>query len=289
MAPENREEVVSLGVDWITCVGAVDNRLGSLLQLGSEFVTFRMRQGFERKGWGMAGFSGFQSRGVQYGVRNKETIVRLSGDLAHIAWRRTYALANNCTRLDFELTTRTQSTAPARIERHYAAARRFTRGKKKAAAVTIIRCSTGGVTLYLGKRQSAVMGRIYDKFAESKDRFFQNCVRYELEVKGELARKVAVHLASTASERQVIAARLQRFFAMRGLTLRISDESLLMPVVHRLSSDDREAYTWLAKQCRPTVRRLVMAGQSEKVLAALGLCIENGGLAVREKSELRVA
>jgi DNA relaxase NicK len=188
-----------------------------MLSLASELVTFRLREGFQRKGWGMAGFSGFQSQGVQYGKRQHEVIVRLSGDLAHTHWRVLYALANSCTRLDFECTTTSDECPARRVSRAYSQAVRHARRKKKGPAVTIVRCTTGGSTCYLGKRQSVVFGRIYDKEAESKDKRYLGAVRYELEMKGRMAQLTVAHLDQQRYPTDTIAGNLTAFLRARGI------------------------------------------------------------------------
>lgn len=264
-------EILSVGVDWITVVGDTATRLPSMVQVASDLVTWRMQTGHQRKGWGMAGFSGVQSVGVQYGIRGDESIVRLSSDLAHSHWKTIAELGTNVTRLDLECTTRTNETPEQRIMRCYKAALRFSEGKKKAPAVTIVRCSTGGCTVYLGKRQSNLFGRIYDKYAECKDDRYRGAVRFELEIKGCRARLATASLLSQRWPSDSIASRLTWFFRNRGIRFDVGLDPMCLPTAPPIAADHRRQLAWLASQCRPTVQRLVQAGMAREVCDALGL------------------
>jgi hypothetical protein len=217
MKPQSHGTIISLGVDWITCVGTDEKKVGGMLSFASELVTYRMREGFQRKGWGMAGFNGFQSVGVQYGRRNHEVIVRLSADLAHSHWRILYEMANTVTRADFECTSTTVDSPSRRVARCYAQAVRHSNRQKKGPAVTIVKCTTGGSTCYLGKRQSMIFGRIYDKEAESKDQRYVGAVRHEIEFKSRLAQLTIAHLARQRYPTDAIAGNLTAFFEGRGV------------------------------------------------------------------------
>jgi hypothetical protein len=264
-------ELVSMGVDWITCVGSTEPQLPNMLSMASELLRIRLWEGFERRGWGMAGFTGFQSRGIQFGIRNKEAIVRLSGDLAATNWRKLYEVSDSVTRVDFQCTTTTGESPERRIARAYAAARRHCRGKKKAPAVTRINCTTGGSTVYLGKRQSMIYGRIYDKHAESKDPRYQNCVRHEIELKDRMARSELAHVVRCKHEPDAIAGKLLAFFRNRGVTLELGYECGSFTKAPVLAATHQRSLQWLAVQCRPTVQRLAAAGYLSEVAEALGL------------------
>lgn len=260
-----------MGVDWITVVGLDEAKLGSLLQLGHDLVTVGMRRGFERRGWGMSGFSGFASSGVQYGVRGKEVIVRLSGDLAHTHWRKAYALGTNCTRVDFECTTRVDGDADARVARAYAAARRHSRRKANGPTVAFITSTRGGNTCYLGSRHSQAFGRVYNKHAQSRESRWSNCVRYEVELKSDLCSRTISHVDRQRVPDVEIAGRVLGFFRGRGVPLELPTDALTPMVVPRSITDHERQLRWLGEQCGPTLRRLLACGMEADVIKALGL------------------
>jgi len=270
MDHQNSHTILSMGVDWITVVGSDETSLPSLRSLASELVTFRLRGGFKRTGWGMAGFSGVQSLGVQYGIRNKEVIVRLSGDLAHIAWRRIYELGENCTRIDLELTARCDGSVRRRVRKAYREARRVSHRRVNAPAVTLVDCTTGGTTCYLGKRCSGSFGRVYDKEAESGLEKFRGAVRYEVEYKGAYARQVARALDQGNTPLDRIAGYLQTFFRARGVAWPYSSTKPLFLEAPARADDHQRSLKWIRDQVRPTVQRLIECGLEGEVFEALG-------------------
>lgn len=271
MAAESVGTILSLGVDWITCVGSGEDSAGPLVTLGADLLRWQIKGGFKHQGWGMAGFKGFSSSGVQYGIRNHEAIVRLSGDMAHKFWRYAYALAQSTTRVDLECTSTTTVRPERRVRRAYEKAARYSRRTSKKTAVTIVHCTTGGDTCYFGKRQSLRFGRIYDKFAQSKDPRWSNAVRFEVEFKGALCAPLLSSIRDSRTPEISTARHLRRFFRDRGLDYLFADGLSTHIVVSRPASDDIRALEWLRMQCRPTVQRFIRAGKSELVMKALGL------------------
>ena len=269
-AAEN-PEIVSAGVDWITLVGDTETRINGMVSLASQLVSLAMQRGYQRKGWGMAGYTGFQSLGVQYGVRGPSALVRLSGDVAQLHWTSFVPLSTNCTRVDLQLTVKTTSSPSDVVQSEYRRAKRHSLKLKKGPAVTIVHCTTGGDTCYLGKRQSNVYGRIYDKFAESKDERFKGTVRYEVEYKGHLAKRIVADLDHSKSSTARAVSRVHRFFSDRGCPLPITTPLPTHLGVPRYRSDHARALRWLSEQVRPTVQRLIESGHQLEVVESLGM------------------
>lgn len=113
-------------------------------------------------------------------------------------------------------------------------------------------------------------GRIYDKYAESKDDFYRSSVRYEVEMKGAYAKALADRLSQDHREQQNVAAHLQRFFANRGIDLGLTDEHCLSLGAPVNGYNHARELRWLAAQVRPTVQRLVNCGMAHEVFQALG-------------------
>lgn len=217
MAQETTGRLVSVGVDWITAVGDLDSHNGGLLEKAAVLASQRAQEGFELRPWGMSGFSGSTTDGVQFGVRDSEVIVRLSSNVAHSEWRKIYALADHVTRIDFEVTAAIIGLVGRRVREHFREASRHGAGKKSSPAATLVHCNKGGDTVYVGKRASHRFGRIYDKFAESKDPAFVNCLRYEVEFKGRLAEMMTKDVFLGGSEMVRIGSHVRTFFADRGV------------------------------------------------------------------------
>lgn len=242
-----------------------------LLAWSSEAVTTQMRLGFQRKGWGLSGFSGFQCGPVQYGIRNREVIVRLSGSVADNSWRKVYELSTNCSRVDIQCTSRTDSPAALRVRRYARAAQAYSREKKGRSSTTLLFCTDGGSTVYLGKRQSERMGRIYDKGVQSGEAYWQNSVRHECEFKGAVAWSVIRTLFCARDNYTPCARLLRGFFERRGVALPFLEAPPFLLEVRRPPADCQTYLAWLRKQVSPGVKRLVACGMMDQVVQALGL------------------
>jgi hypothetical protein len=280
-------EIISMGVDWITATTKDVDAGVRLLTWASELCTWSMRVGHERRGWGMAGFQGVQAGQVQLGQRNHEAIVRLSSDLAAIEWRRCYALADSVTRFDVQCTTRSSRPAATRIRRDLTAATRRARRSARAATVTSLRCTDGGFTVYLGKRSSNVFGRIYDKGVQSGDQRWQNCVRHEVEYKGDAARLAIREVAARRHDCDGVAACLQGFFSDRSGSLEWLDDTRSQLTIPRHRRDELSFFRWLRHSVRSGAQRVVECGRGAELLDALGLAINaRGKLVVSDEPDV---
>lgn len=263
-------ELVSSGIDWITCVTKDPKRTGNMLESAVYLARERVESGFRQKGWGMAGFSGFATSGVQFGQRNHEGIVRLSGEVSHLLWRKYYEMADSVTRLDVECTTRGSRLADKRVKRHWQQARRFERRAPQRGTVTLITGARTGNTLYLGKRSSLQYGRAYDKGAESKRPEYANCVRYEVEMKGEIAARCAADLYAGFGLENAYIPIVSGFFSSRGISFPLEGPGKSYKTC-RILPTELGRLRWLQNQVQPTVRHLVACGRLQIVLDCLGL------------------
>lgn len=263
-------ELVSFGCDWITAVANEPESSGNLLESAAMLLHTRSQLGFKVRGWGMAGFSGFATSGVQFGERNNEAIVRLSSDVAHDYWRDFYALANTVTRFDLELTTRSDELAKRRVTRAYKQARRHCDGAPGHPNVTIISSTRGGTTCYLGQRVSDAYGRIYDKGAEAQTDAWSNCVRHELEMKKVLAAKCSADLFRSPSPQHTTISVVQGFFSRRGCPIPGFSANKSYST-YRPPTDTERQIRWLRNQVRPTVASLCDLNLLQIVLDNLGL------------------
>jgi len=263
-------ELVSVGCDWITVTTKEPETTGQLLEEAALLMHSRVEMGFKHQGWGMAGFSGFSTSGVQFGVRNHEGIVRLSSDVAHTEWRKFYEMAESVTRFDVECTTRCKCLAAKRVRRSWQKATRAVRGKAGAPTVTLITSNRGGSTVYLGSRSSIAFGRIYDKGCETPTDYFRNCVRHEVEMKKVLAARVAASLYSTRTPEDESLRILQGFFSNRHCPLSFTGPGKFYRT-RRTAPTDFAALEWLRNQVQPTVKRLILCGMGQLVADSLGL------------------
>jgi len=263
--------IKSLGVDWITCTTREPFAGISLISAAEELAHSQALAGHDAKLWGMAGFEGFVCGGVQWGNRNQEAMVRLSSDAAFTSWRSFYRLAESVTRIDLQATVFYGPYYARRITRDYRHARRFRVGKARSASVSVIRCTDGGYTVYLGKRASDRYGRIYDKWVESRLEFYRECVRYEVEFKGRLALGAARAIAKARNEVDATGGLLRDFFCARGIDLPAIDAARCHLNGPQVTVNDHRSLEWLRAQVRPTIERLIKHGHRQAVYDALNV------------------
>lgn len=211
--------IVSIGIDWITGTTKSINAGTTLSAWAGRMMDHEVTKGYQRRHWGMAGFEGYSAGHIQLARRDDECMVRLSGVLAKLCWRNVYRVAENITRFDVQVTHRSSEEVRTRIRRHHKEALSHCKQFKRGPSVALITSNDGGDTLYLGKRQSEVYARIYNKEVESKDKAFAGCVRYEVEFKGQYARAWSNKFAGEISERDTALACLYPFLVKRGIKL----------------------------------------------------------------------
>lgn len=212
-------EVISTGCDWITGVATEAQSSTSLSLWVGPVLDYEQRRGNVIKAWGMAGFSGWSVGEVQVGQRGPEMMVRLSSEQAMRNWRKVYEVCDNITRLDWQITFKPKRPVRQFIHSKYRQALHHSKKLVRGPSVTLVTGSDGGDTLYLGKRQSDVMGRLYNKGVESKDLTLEGYARAELELKGKLAKIVARSLDRSKSPFKPGFDKVASFFSARGASL----------------------------------------------------------------------
>jgi DNA relaxase NicK len=266
-----KNEFKSIGCDYLTCTMNTRSDAIKAATKAATLLRSEVARGNLKKPWGMSGFSGWKAGSLQFGRREDEVIVRLSGHLAHTNWRYFYALANNISRFDIECTSYTGRGARERILRHRRETIRWANKRKKPPFVGCYSGNDGSNTIYLNRRSSMSMGRIYDKGRESKQAMFLDSVRYEIEFKRDMAKIVARECYESKTEMSTIAERCARWFIERGTCLPRGWEPGLHSGVAQTASDSVRRLAWLRASVRPSVMSLVSTTTLDEIITALGL------------------
>ena len=274
-------EMVDCGLDWATFTvkGHVE---GTRFALLAESLLLQERdRGCFLQPWSISGYEGFLCGQVAAGVRHDSGIVRLSGALAQTEWRTFYEQAENCSRIDLQATYRFPSQAGPVIASTYRGVLNHRRRSKRGPTISIWKTAGGSATIYFGKRVSERYGRIYDKGLESKLDHYNNCVRYELEVKGNLAWTTVNDLARECGpiagpcpskpELAYIHRKVVGYFGGLGVTTQFATigDALLRSATPRSSLT--VSLEWLRTQVLPTVEKLRSHGFNADVENLLGL------------------
>jgi len=268
---ENSGVLQSAGCDYITCTTRQPEAVDSVLELSADLLRLEQEKGNRVRPWGMAGFEGAHCGSMQFGIRNQETIMRLSSELAHTFWRKAFELTKHCTRFDVQCTSFGTQTAMQRISRAFTEARARARKKDRRRRLRYIYGPEGPQTLYVGSRQSDVFIRIYDKYAESRDERYRGCVRFEIEFKGKRGLLVARAMLAHTEDFAFASACLPGYLLAAGISSEFDSACLTPSEVRRRKSDRARVLSWLRKGVKPSVLALIRQGNPAEVVDALGL------------------
>jgi hypothetical protein len=270
-------EFVSAGIDYLT----ITTRPGALLEkarsLGFRLAESEIQTGMFGRPWSSSGYDGFRVGSLSYGERHDGCMMRLGSELAHAHWLEALSCGDNVTRIDLQVTFRLSCDVAAAIGRHYRELKRFTNQRAKGPAVSMLIGHDGSRTVYSGRRSSDRFGRIYDKGRESNLAQWSNCIRYEVEFKGDRARAVSSSLAGRPHRMNDIALTSLVFFRDRGTSCRPLINGIPCPATFVESpapvklNDTARSLAWLSNQVKPTVIALVNRGLLDSVRDSLSL------------------
>jgi predicted Fe-Mo cluster-binding NifX family protein len=211
--------LVHHGVDWLTVTARGGKQALSLFESAQVLLREGVSLGNDKKPWSMSGFNGWKAGQTQCGTRGDEVIVRVSGDMAHDYWRFLYDDSDNCTRIDCQATYRLSCDVSPIITRHFSQAKRLQAERTRAPTVSLLSTNNGPSTVYLNRRISESFGRVYDKGAESGKEELARCIRYEVEYKGDEARRVSAYLHNHSSPDTAAAILAVEFMQRKGVRL----------------------------------------------------------------------
>jgi DNA relaxase NicK len=143
----------------------------------------------------------------------------------------------------------------------------------KPVGVVFITSDPGGDSLYIGSRSSSQMGRIYDKWEQSKhDPEFDRCIRYEVEYKKPLSKVVADLILDEDWGSRQIFENVLGWFQERGVIVdqfgTFREGAIQTP---RETVSPEKSLAWLERQVKPTYQQLVFRGYEQEAQEALGI------------------
>lgn len=269
-----RGEMIDYGVDWLTVTARTKSSRAKLNRLSQSILRSEMESGNECRPWGFAGYEGVKCGSMQYGERFDSGCARLSSGVAFDHWLDAYHAGDHVSRVDLQATLKMDQDPQRTIARVYGQGVRFNRKKNRHATVSILRSTNGTATVYFGRRQSDRFGRCYDKGRESKLDVFRDCVRFELEAKGNLSHPLTAAIARAHRPILAAAEEVRGYFRSRGIHLERPRATHYPSRIPRRRSDVERRLEWIRKQVRPSVLFLLDHCDSELVYNALGVSSE---------------
>lgn len=261
-----------IDLDYVTLTGKSELSYTRPFMWLAEYTAMQRRAGAKEWKQNRHGFKLLNIGNIAFGRRDEEWMIVAWGDATRNTFSRCAPYASNCTRLDLQVTVWYNSYDGLEVRRMWENTTE-TKEDGHPVGIVFITSDPGGDSLYIGSRSSSQMGRIYDKWEQSKhDDQYRNCVRFEVEFKKPLSKVVCdLILNEDWGSRQVFEYTLG-WFQKRGIDVSafgtFSESAIEMP--KRATSPEKQL-EWLRKQVRPTYQQLVLSGYEQEVQEALGL------------------
>lgn len=263
-------------VDWLTITANTEGSRKAIFKRWQFALGAMQMLGEEVREWGMRGYKGLQIGSIRWGSRRDDDILILSGQDAYALWKVFLPWATNCSRVDLAVTVETSVAWPNLLQTY--ADWIYDSGSKMQKRMTLLRRVDGiGQTLYVNKRSSDQLGRVYDKGAQlGLDDYVHRLWRYEVEYRRERANVVVRGLKRLGSDfPNGIYQNVYQWFNSRDIPpvfdQMYRDGWQIRADVAATITSTSTSLNWLSSQVRPTVARLRAAGLEEQVLDALGL------------------
>lgn len=262
---------LAAGVDWLTMTVKQPEAKKELFQRFNKLRTVIKRLDAREKRFSWRGYVGLQVSGMRWGTRPDSDILILSGPTSAVYWKLFARLSDNVTRLDLAVTTLIYPPVPKLTTIYY---ENLEKGQRKWAE---IRSSAGGNTLYVGRRVSDQMGRIYDKGIESGISPIAGAVwRYEIEYKGQhpktILNKLLIEHCPRRGVGPLIAGHTFEWFDDRNIPpiFNRSGTGVIESHIKTVNGDDERTLMWFRTQVAPAIKQLISHRRTD-VLDALGL------------------
>lgn len=272
-------EVLDVGLDWLTVTSKQKIHGILLASRSDELVASELVEGAISTPFSRSGYVGFDVGRVGVGIRDMDCICRLSGALAQQRWRELAAVVTNCSRIDLQVTARFELPAKQVISRLFRRLKTQSQKQKGGPTLSLWQESDGDSTIYLGKRSSERFARIYDKGAESGMDHYQNAVRFEVEVKGDLAwsfwsKLKEAHYQDVGpypshGEKSLVRDCVVDYFNQRGVKLAIALDGTALLRSAGTRSDLVRRLEWLRSSCSFAVAECIERGFDIEVMQSL--------------------
>jgi Replication initiation factor len=249
--------IVSVGVDWVTASAAEGPRAELLREYGLRVVGTEATKGDRMFEASRHGLSGWRTRHAVCIWNDQRTVVELHEHLSHEQWEDVLELADNCSRIDAEVTVRQEPFDRQLAIRQWSDSlgQRTEAGKEPYYDLYARRGR--GNTLYIGSGASLYKARLYDKGRQSRLPVYADCWRYEVQARDERASQVVQHIQASSDARSDVAGIVRQHFLTRGVVPIFDAEPIAdLPPLPRPPSDAERALGWIETAWRPTLGRL---------------------------------
>lgn len=190
--------IQAAGIDWLTLSSVSRGTIQQMKQYYSSLVVESRHAGKEPVRCGGHGYVGTKIEHASLMDNGPRYLLQVSGERA----AKSIMLCNEGdtpARIDIQVTVRiAQGAVPRWLDAAERIARqpRFSRGKRPQ--VKALHGADGNETVYIGSPKSALRLRLYDKFIESKEERYRDCVRLEAQLRHNYASRIWCEMATKA-------------------------------------------------------------------------------------------
>jgi hypothetical protein len=253
---QNKLSLIAAGIDYVTLTTTNSHTKRRMEEYFDGLVASDRSLGFREKKGGAFGFYGTRTRHGLIAQKEERMLMQVSGQAA----QHTFKLmreGDNCTRIDIQVTLRVEEGSVSEmLDAACAEARSAPAVRGIRPAVKRIEGDKGTECVYIGKRQSDVFIRIYDKYIESGKEEYKDCIRYEVELKGKTSKALWNKCSKDGGGVGFFLGVLRTCLERRGLKMSgfvWPTESQAIPLKENTSLARTRA--WWAKQVAPSVLR----------------------------------
>jgi hypothetical protein len=254
-------KLIDQGIDYVRLTSDEPKVIEQMFKAARHIMVEEQKAGQHIKPGGAIGFYGHKTKHCFFGMRGDWAMFQVSGYVAREQYSSYASIPAHCTRLDLQQTVRHEEQATAVIHKHEDASNEAKSPDGRHWDTTLIRKNRRAETLYIGSRESEKFARIYDKFKESGKEEYVGCVRYELELKGDVSRETWRQMLSGHTDVASMLTKMVMWFEAHGIRgVLWGYNQGVLPNVPRETPTADKSIAWLAKQVKQTVARLVSEG-----------------------------
>jgi len=268
MQDHQKPVIVSVGVDYLTLTSREEDSRIELYDIGCDYLEHEYRLGNLRKPMSPHGYEGTKCGAVFVGNRQGQIMLRISGPRADDVMELLRGIDVNCTRIDLQVTLKLPQYDGQYGHRKQQEALQFRHSHrlKNKGHISHILGNGNGDTTYIGSRTSPRFGRIYDKHMESGAEMWENCWRWELELKDYVGQKAFDTVCAADGDTSTVLSIVYAQFRDWGFNLSpVGKEDLYLNGAGRADSDAERKLGWIAKQVFSSMVDVFRAGKGDQL------------------------
>lgn len=269
--------IICCGLDWLTCTSKWRGVGCPLEDYGKWLLTQECAADGQISAARRLGYVGHRTGSAFLGRRPDGVMVQISGPRCAPLADEAIRLSDNVSRIDLQVTVWTEGELPNLANWTY---RRMTENRPKgpaAGALTLITNWPDGGTLGINRRCSEAYGRLYDKSEEAHLGEPRTVWRYELELKGTKARRLAKQLREHGTHPTHVNKLVHAFYTSKGVRPAFSPATSRCDYGPSIATPTRDVLTWFRKSLSKTISAAIHAHGRDVVLDALGLSNQTAG------------